>query len=114
MTEGTTPCIAAEGLGSDHPGGGPIGTGVQMEKTIFHDPPLVFDVDADPAESSPLDPSTIPDAMATIKDEYAKFWASVTGTLSHITDYSQAAWARPCGNASSAVCRVNSHPAALK
>ena len=109
MTGGSTPCIERLGSGHRHPAE-PIGAIVQ-QNVIFHDPPLVFDLDADPGESLPLDPSTIPAVMASINSEYAKFWASVTGTLSHATDYSEAAWARPCGNASSAVCRVNSYPA---
>lgn len=71
-----------------------------------HDPPLIFDLDADPSESTPIDPTTIPDVVASIKMEWNAFWKSVNTTLRSYTNYSQNATHRPCGNHSNAVCRT--------
>ena len=45
------------------------GTHAPSGKAMTHSPPLVFDVVADPGESTPLDPSTIPAAMAAIQQQ---------------------------------------------
>lgn len=43
----------------------------------FHDPPLLFDVLVDPAESSPLDPSEYLEEIKFIKDMVEKHKQSV-------------------------------------
>ena len=95
-TKGSKPCRLANGTHRDDGGNAHV-----------HDPPLIFDVQADPGESTPIDPSTIPDVLAQIKSEYAAYWKSVNSTLKSKTDYSSGGrHFSPCGNQSSPSCRT--------
>jgi hypothetical protein len=95
-TSGAGPCRMANG--SHLPSG----------KTLTHDPPLMFDLDADPAESTPIDPNTIPDIIVVVQTEYAKFWASVASGLISTTNFSSGGNNyRACGNISSCCCRTH-------
>jgi len=93
-TSGSQPCRMANG--SHLPSG----------KTLYHDPPLIFDVDADPGESTPIDPSTIHDVLEDIAHEYAAFWQSVKVGLLSNTSYSSDSAFKPCGNSSDCACRT--------
>ena len=75
-------------------------------KTFTHDPPLVFDLEADPGENTPVDPSTIAAEIAQMKQEYEAFWASVNGTLRSTTSYDNDPAFKPCSNQESACCRL--------
>lgn len=81
--------------------------GAAVGRSINHDPPLIFDLDADPAESRPVNVST--EILGHIQAAADAFWASVNDekNLRSKTDYSQDSAHRPCGNASSACCRVS-------
>eukprot|EP01046_Picozoa_sp_COSAG06_P052488 COSAG06_NODE_8826_length_2061_cov_1.675331_1_plen_118_part_00 len=52
-----------------------------------HDTPLVFDLDADPAESTPITPSA--DLIAHFENVRAQFNVSVQSTFCSLGDYSQ-------------------------
>lgn len=75
-------------------------------KTFSHDPPLVFDLEADPGENTPVDPSTIAAEIAQMKQEYEAFWASVNGTLRSTTSYDNDPAFKPCSNPASGCCRL--------
>lgn len=90
-TEGIEPCRKPDG--SHDPTG----------KRMKHDPPLVFNLDNDPAESQPINPGK--DILDKIQAAYNAFWTDVNTTLQSKTDYSKDAAYRPCSNKSSACCR---------
>jgi arylsulfatase A-like enzyme len=98
VTGGASGCINATG----HSGG-------KGGESIKHDPPLIFNLDSDPSESSPVDPSTIPDIMLKINASINGFKASCANTFHSKTDYSSNPNDRPCGNHSSACCRTHAH-----
>merc|ERR1711957_895275 len=95
VTQGSKPCREADGTHRSTSG---------VKKT--HDPPLIFDLDADPSESTPIDAATIPDVVAQIRTAYDNFWLSVNSTMRSTTDYSQNREFAPCGNTSSPSCRT--------
>jgi hypothetical protein len=96
-TFGASPC-RIEGEAATH-------AHVGLGKSIVHDPPLVFDLEADAGESMPVDPG--PDVMAKIKAAHDAFWADVNSTLRSKTKFDSSHDARPCGNKKSACCRKN-------
>ena len=99
-TKAAKPCRLPDGSHRDDGG-----------KAYTHDPPLIFDVHADPGESTPVDPATIPDVLAEIQKEYAAYWASVNSTLKSVTDYTNGGRDfAPCGNHSSPSCRTKRGP----
>ena len=99
-TKGSKSCRGADG--NPRTGtGGPLMT---------HDPPLVFDLDRDPAESAPLDPATIPAQIAEMQHLYEQFWLSVNGTLRSTTNYNRNPAFKPCSNAESECCRFFGQP----
>ena len=102
QTMGSVPCREANGTHRDDGG-----------KTFQHDPPLIFDLDTDPAEANPIDPTTIPDIVAQIQHEYDAFWVNVNSTKQSKTEYNGDRKFAPCGNVSSPSCRTNSVPAAV-
>jgi arylsulfatase A-like enzyme len=95
-TGGTSGCINATMQSGG--GGG---------KSMKHDPPLIFDLDNDPSESTPIDPETIPDIVQTVKDAINSFETSCSSTFHSQTNYSTNPLDRPCGNHSSACCRTH-------
>ena len=74
--------------------------------TIHHNPPLVFDVLADPAESKPIDPSTIGDVIEEIQKQYVAFWLSVNTTMRSQTSFDNDPAVKPCSNPKSSCCRL--------
>ena len=98
VTAGAGPCRFWNGTHAPH---GPSFTHPEGR-------PLVFDVDADPSEATPIVPPAA--IYAQINASYVAFWTSVLGEASfpRVTDYSQNITFRPCGNRSSDVCRTNS------
>lgn len=79
------------------------GTHAPSGKTIRHDPPLVFDIHADPGETTPINPGS--KILAEIKKAYDDFWVDVNSTLRSKTDFSGKESDRPCSNPSSSCCR---------
>jgi arylsulfatase A-like enzyme len=97
-TKGATGCINATG----HSGG-------TSGKSMKHDPPLIFDLDNDPSESTPVDPATIPDIMQKINASINEFQTSCATTFHSKTNYSSNPLDRVCGNHSSGCCRTHAH-----
>eukprot|EP01063_Lacrimia_lanifica_P022926 TRINITY_DN30436_c0_g1_i1.p1 TRINITY_DN30436_c0_g1~~TRINITY_DN30436_c0_g1_i1.p1 ORF type:complete len:549 (+),score=163.06 TRINITY_DN30436_c0_g1_i1:35-1681(+) len=95
-TEGSDSCFLPDGTHRTGRGG-----------KMRHDPPLIFDVEADPAESTPLDPDTIPEVVQSIRAAFAEYWHSVNTTLRSATDYGGSPQYRPCGNTSAPACRTH-------
>eukprot|EP00041_Stephanoeca_diplocostata_P014213 m.256045 g.256045 ORF g.256045 m.256045 type:complete len:159 (+) comp19624_c1_seq1:39-515(+) len=78
-------------------------------KRMSHNPPLVFDLDKDPGESTPI---KVSDAIyrQLAAAQSAKLY-NISNTMRSETNYSEggtAAWA--CSNHSSAVCRYYDSP----
>lgn len=76
---------------------------------LLHDPPLIFDLEADEAEESPLDPGTsaykeIADRMSRAREEL--LWDITNDTVS-TADYSTDPSAAPCCDHKQPVCRCN-------
>ena len=77
------------------------------ENVIYHDPPLVFDLDADPGEATPLT-SAPPDVLARAKAARAAKLANISKGLRSNVSYELGGskyW--PCSNRSSACCRLS-------
>jgi hypothetical protein len=82
--------------------------------SVRHDPPLVFDLAADPAESSPLDPK-LPSTQAIVTQLETLLHAqmvSVNTTMRSEADYSTDPRDNPCCNATLPACRCHSFEAA--
>jgi hypothetical protein len=88
-------------------GGAPDCSGA-LGTVLTHDPPLLFDLDRDPAESNALDTSTEPfkTVVATIAGLLAAQMHSVNTTMQSITDYSTAVADEPCAHYPTS-CRSN-------
>ena len=95
VTKGSKSCRDADGNPRTGSGG----------QAIEHDPPLVFDLDKDPGESTPLDPLTIVTQIAQMKQLYAAFWLSVNSTFRSTTNYETDPLYKPCSNMASKCCR---------
>lgn len=75
---------------------------------VSHDPPLVFNIEKDPAESTPL--SSDIDPMYTEIIEKARslrafIIADIKADNTSVVDYSKADWAYPCCDSSKRLCR---------
>jgi arylsulfatase G len=71
-----------------------------------HDPPLVFDLETDPGESTPLAPSEIAEVLPQIDAALRAFWRDVNLTMRSDTDFAVDWDARPCANPRSSCCRL--------
>eukprot|EP00927_Polykrikos_kofoidii_P056161 TRINITY_DN50327_c0_g1_i1.p1 TRINITY_DN50327_c0_g1~~TRINITY_DN50327_c0_g1_i1.p1 ORF type:complete len:538 (-),score=48.67 TRINITY_DN50327_c0_g1_i1:208-1821(-) len=98
-TFGQTPCRFANG------------THAPSGKSIQHNPPLVFDIQADPGETTPIDPGS--KILSEIKLAHDDFWADVKNTFRSKTDFSMKESDRPCSNPRSSCCRKANEAAAL-
>ena len=96
MTHGSTGCRLPDGTARGGSG----------KTKRFHDPPLIFDLASDPAESTPVDPTTIPSVVAEIQREYQAFWHDVNTTMRSTTSYAGNPADRPCSNEASSCCRL--------
>jgi hypothetical protein len=78
-------------------GGSPDCSGAQGNITR-HDPPLLFDLDEDPAESTALDVAVEPhrSALGSIKAALEAQMASVNGTMQSVCNYATVLDAEPC------------------
>jgi len=81
-------------------------TGMQQ----LHDPPLIFDLERDEAEETPLDVET-PEYRA-IAESVARgremlLWDIATDTSASTADYSTDAAAAPCCDPTQVVCRCH-------
>ena len=90
-TTGTKPCIPAEGM-----------QGAQGQ-VLQHDPPLVFDLDSDPAESSPVQaPSQV---LHQLEEARRHKVADIASSFQSQPLYEQGGrTAQPCCNATSVYC----------
>ena len=80
-TAGTQDCNETSSLGSMF---------AQLQaRSHVHDTPLVFDLDSDPAESTPIQPSA--ELLAHFENVRAQFNASVHTTFRSVGDYNQTA-----------------------
>lgn len=84
-------------------GSQPCGNGTQS-KTLLHDPPLIFDLDADVAETQPI-ANPDPALVQAFYDNYRWKYANITSTFRSHTNYSQAPDANGCCDPSHVVCR---------
>jgi len=82
----------------------PNGTHLPVGDSMVHNPPLVFDLDQDPAESQPIDPG--PQIMDEIMRAFQAFWQDVNSTLKSVTSFDEDPSFRPCSNTSSVCCRL--------
>eukprot|EP00966_Prymnesium_polylepis_P305736 7064903-Prymnesium_polylepis.2 len=82
----------------------PTGAQGKAGKTIEHDPPLVFDLVADPTERSPI---ALPDAeYAEMRQRRAAVLSDIERTMRSLPQYDQGGWAAaPCCNRDSQCCR---------
>ncbi|KAJ0044261.1 hypothetical protein NL108_004035 [Boleophthalmus pectinirostris] len=76
----------------------------------LHDPPLIFDLEADEAEERPLDPQTpeyreVADRMARGREEL--LWDIATDRSVSAADYSRDSTAAPCCDPTQPVCRCH-------
>ena len=71
---------------------------------ITHNPPLIFDLSVDPAQSTPLT-NPDPNLINLFMTEFTNIWYNITHTYRSITNYSQKIGNEPCCNANNAVCR---------
>ena len=72
---------------------------------VRHDPPLIFDLDADPGEAAPL-AAPPPDVVAAVKAAFAEKWGNITTTYRSAANYTgggRPAW--PCCNSAHVSCR---------
>jgi len=75
---------------------------------VDHPNYLVFDLDADPGESTPVTPDAA--TMATIFQAHAAYLASITSSYRSVTNYTRGTsmvGSAPCCNPANAVCRCN-------
>ena len=80
--------------------------------SIRHDPPLLFDLGADPAESTALDTTKEPykTVLASTLAALAAQMKSVNTTFQSIVDQSQAPGAEPCADYATGECRTGVTP----
>eukprot|EP00656_Telonema_subtile_P043815 TRINITY_DN50118_c0_g1_i1.p1 TRINITY_DN50118_c0_g1~~TRINITY_DN50118_c0_g1_i1.p1 ORF type:complete len:248 (-),score=50.60 TRINITY_DN50118_c0_g1_i1:62-805(-) len=88
--------------------GGAPGCEQPAAPCVVHDPPLVFDLEADPSESAPLDLGnvTVGAVLEKMEQEMASKMANVQGTARSVANYStsDAGRAANCCNPASPVC----------
>lgn len=84
----------------------PVAHASRPGKRIDHDPPLVFDLEADPGESTPLDAASIPDVLDRVRAAFDAFWADVNSTMRSKTNFGKNEASRPCSNPRSTCCRL--------
>jgi hypothetical protein len=78
--------------------------GSSSGRAVF-DPPIIFDLSADPAESTPLSPPP-PGLVAQFRTAFAAMWTNITSTMQSTPDYSGGGTAAsPCCNGDHVVCR---------
>ena len=80
----------------------------------YHDPPLIFDLDADPGESTPLTPSDSRYAgvLREVRAALTAVAASVAADNTTVADYAQDPKNRPCCNPAHLFCACD--PAYLR
>jgi arylsulfatase A-like enzyme len=92
--------------------GGAAACGDVKAECITHDPPLLFDLDEDPAESRPLNPTTAPNRalVQRLTEARALKLANIMGSPRSTADYSTSAAGRAanCCNAKNVDCACNS------
>jgi arylsulfatase A-like enzyme len=81
------------------------------DEEVYHDPPLLFDVVADPAEATPLDPKKYKDVAKKIMDAVKLHKATVTRVASQTLAEGDEFF--PCVNKKKS-CRTWSHPSGEK
>lgn len=84
---------------------GPPGCNEPQSQWVQHDPPLIFDLETDPGETTPL--ANPPDGLvATFKAALAAQLTNISSTYRSTADYSEGGWAHaPCCNPNNAACR---------
>ena len=104
---GQTPCIAKPGEVNAVSSADAVRFARNAELAQSEPLPVVFDLDKDPSESTPLKHADIPDVLAALQRALDTFFVSVNSTLRSHTDYSSNASSRACGNTSSPCCRTH-------
>ncbi len=78
----------------------------KASSVVNHNPPLVFDLDADVSEKAPLAPAAIPSfVMQKILEGHKSKLNSIATTFRSVTNYSTSPDAQPCCNPHNVVCR---------
>ena len=74
-----------------------------LNHTVFHDPPLVFDVEQDPSEAYPLSPSELPAGLIDTVNEARKAHVE-SFRIRAIDPRFGMKWALCCDRASNCTC----------
>lgn len=78
--------------------------------SLRHEPPLLFDLDADPAEASPLNTTAFAEVLETIRALRHAKEESINTTFRSVTDYAQDDKFKPCCNRTNVACRCEEAP----